>query len=63
MKKESLNLAKQIILDALLGGNKDSKKINEIDKLEICWNISYFLDNYETNVKTLKDKGMKERKR
>lgn len=61
MKEESIKLAKEIIVEALLEKSEKAKKIDEIDKLEICYNISMFLDNYAKDLKVLQENERKRR--
>lgn len=50
MNKQSLEMAKEVILNAL-----DTAKINQIDKAELMLNITKFLDKneYDKNIKVL----------
>lgn len=51
MKKESLEKAKVIIVDAILKSN-----IEETDKIELAMNIMTFLDNYKEHLTILQQK-------
>lgn len=58
MNKQSLEIAKEVILNAL-----DTAKINQIDKTELMLNITKFLDKneYEENIKVLSKIRRKEK--
>lgn len=55
MKKESIKEAINIIIEAL-----DSSNIEQIDKVELMYNLWNFLEHYDENIKVLSKGSDKE---
>lgn len=54
MKKESIELALDIIVNNISNSN-----IDNIDKIELLLNLRLFLINYKDNIETLEQKRVK----